>query len=48
MLELDQARRQLEELKLFAAADVLESRLQQATDKHRTYVAFLVDLLGEE
>ncbi|MGI6187277.1 IS21-like element helper ATPase IstB [Paenibacillus ginsengihumi] len=48
MLELDQARGQLEELKLFAAADVLESRLQQATDKQWTYVSFLVDLLGEE
>lgn len=48
MLELDQARGQLESLKLYAAAEVLESRLQQATDKQCTYVAFLIDLLGEE
>lgn len=48
MLELDQVRGQLESLKLLAAADVLESRLQQATDKQWTYVAFLIDLLGEE
>ena len=48
MLELDQARSQLESLKLLSAADILESRLQQATEKQLTYVAFLVDLFGEE
>lgn len=48
MMELDKAREQLESLKMVAAADVLESRLQLATDKQWTYVSFLVDLLGEE
>ena len=48
MVELEQARSRLESLKLIAAADILESRLQQATDKQLTYVAFLADLLGEE
>ncbi|WP_372814781.1 IS21-like element helper ATPase IstB [Paenibacillus sp.] len=48
MLELDQARAQLETLRMPFAAEVLESRLQQATDKQSTYVAFLIDLLGEE
>lgn len=48
MLELDEAQNQLESLKLLTAADILESRLQQATEKQMTYVAFLVDLFGEE
>ena len=48
MLELDAVRGHLEALKLSTAADVLESRLQQAAEKQLTYVAFLADLLGEE
>ena len=48
MLELDADRGHLEALKLSTAADVLESRLQQAAEKQLTYVAFLADLLGEE
>lgn len=48
MIELDQARGHLEALKMLHAADILESRLQQATEKEITYVMFLADLLGEE
>ena len=48
MIELEKARAQLEELKLFTAADLLESRLQIATEKNMAYVSFVSDLLGEE
>lgn len=48
MLELEKARQQLEDLKLNCAADILESRLQTATEKEFTYVSFLTDLLAEE
>jgi len=48
MIELEKARAQLEELKLFTAADLLESRLQKAAQENMTYVGFINDLLGEE
>lgn len=48
MLELKKPRQQLEDLKLNCAADILESRLQTATEKEFTYVSFLTDLLAEE
>lgn len=48
MLELDKAHAQLEELKLSRAAEILESRLQWATERQSTYVEFLTDLLGTE
>ena len=48
MIELEKAHAQLEELKLTAASDILDSRLQMATEKNLTYVAFLTDLLSAE
>ncbi|MDY0323973.1 MAG: IS21-like element helper ATPase IstB [Candidatus Carbobacillus sp.] len=48
MIELEKSRTQLEALKLFTAANLLESRLQIATEKNMTYVSFISDLLAEE
>jgi len=48
MIDLEKARSQLEELKLDIAADLLESRLQQAVQQDATYVSFLADLLQAE
>ncbi|ANB59640.1 MULTISPECIES: IS21-like element helper ATPase IstB [Bacillales] len=48
MLELEKVRSQLTELKLHTAAEILESRLQTASQKEFTYVAFLAELLQEE
>lgn len=48
MLELERVRSHLTELKLNTAAEILESRLQTATQQEATYVAFLADLLEEE
>ena len=48
MLELEKVRSQLLDLKLTTAADLLDSRLQAASQVDATYVAFLCDLLEEE
>lgn len=48
MIELEKAHAQLEELKLGAAAALLDSRLQLATENNLTYVSFLTDLLSAE
>ncbi|MCL6442293.1 MAG: IS21-like element helper ATPase IstB [Alicyclobacillus sp.] len=48
MLELEKARAQLTELKLYTAAELLDSRLQLAAQNDETYVSFLANLLEEE
>lgn len=48
MLELEKVRGQLESLKLLTAAAHLEGRLQAATERQASYLAFLADLLEGE
>jgi len=48
MIVLEQARVHLEQLGLTQAAEVLDSRLQQAAHKELSYVDFLLDLLSVE
>lgn len=48
MIALEKARLHLEQLGLAQAAEVLDSRLEQAARKELSYVDFLVDLLSVE